>query len=524
MVITSSRHFHSRSSTRKFCSISFSQLFQQKRVLESQISTTLISCNGIQQIKQVHAHILRKGLEHSSLVLTKLIRTLTKLDIPMDSYPRLIFDQVQNPTSFMWTAIIRGYSLQGFTSESFLMYKRMRREGIRPTSFTYSALFKACGGGDVVDAAVFGRQLHANVICIGGFESDLHVCNTLIDMYVNCGLIECGRRLFDEMPERDVISWTSMVVAYTKNGDMESAADLFYGLRNKDAVVCTAMLTGYVQNGKPKEALELFESMMKDNVVKIDEVTLVGAISACAQLGSTENANWIRIIADKEGFDLAKDVVVGSALIDMYSKCGSVEEAYRIFQGMRERNVFSYTAMITGFAMHGRAESAVKLFYDMLETEIKPNEVTFIGVLTACSHAGMVKQGKEILEKMHNDFGLTPSADHYTCIVDMLGRSGCLEEAFELVENMPVKPHGGVWGALLGACKVHKNVEIAEIAAEHLSELEPDNIGNLVLLSNIYSSAVRGDDVSRIRRLIKKKQLKKKPGCSWVETRDGWCC
>ncbi|KAI3925174.1 hypothetical protein MKW98_009824 [Papaver atlanticum] len=438
----------------------------------------------------------------------------------MDSYPRLIFDQVHNPTSFVWTAIIRGYSLQGFKSESFLMYKRMRREGIRPTSFTFSALFKACGGGgDVVfDAAAFGRQLHAHVICIGGFESDLHVCNTLIDMYINCGLIECGRRLFDEMPERDVISWTSVIVAYTKNGDMELAADLFDELPDKDIVVCTAMLTGYVQNGKPKEALKLFESMMKDTVVKIDEVTLVGAISACAQLGAMESANWIRTIADKEGFNSAKDVVVGSALIDMYSKCGNVEEAYRIFQGMRGRNVFSYTAMVTGFAMHGRAESAVNLFHDMLETEIKPNEVTFIGVLTACSYAGMVKQGKEIFERMQKDFGVIPSADHYTCIVDMLGRSGYLEEAFELVENMPVKPHGGVWGALLGACKIHKNVEIAEIAAENLFELEPDNIGNFVVLCNIYNSAGRCDDVLRIRKLIKKKELKKKPGCSWVET------
>ncbi|KAI3971355.1 hypothetical protein MKX01_008199, partial [Papaver californicum] len=157
MMVTSFRHFHS--SSRKFSSISFSQ----RRAFESQISTTLSSsCYGIQQIKQVHAHLLRKGLEHSSLVLTKLIRTLTKLEIPMDSYPRLLFDQVHSPTSFMWTALIRGYSLQGLTSESFLMYKRMRREGIRPTSFTFSALFKACGGGDVVADAAFGRQLHAH--------------------------------------------------------------------------------------------------------------------------------------------------------------------------------------------------------------------------------------------------------------------------------------------------------------------------------------------------------------------------
>ncbi|MCL7031447.1 hypothetical protein MKW94_024350 [Papaver nudicaule] len=434
----------------------------------------------------------------------------------MDSYPRLLFDQVQNPTSFMWTALIRGYSLQGLASESFLMYKRMRRDGVRPTSFTFSALFKACGGGD--DAA-FGRQLHAHVVCIGGFESDLHVCNTLIDMYVNCGSIECGRRVFDDMPVRDVISWTSMIVGYAKSGDMESAAGLFHGLRDKDTVVCTAMLTGYVQNGKPKEALELFESMMrKDAVVKFDEVTLVGAISACAQLGGAESANWIRSIADREGFDSDKNVVVGSALIDMYSKCGSVEEAYRIFQGMIERNVFTYTAMITGFAMHGRAESAVKLFYDMLETDVKPNEVTFIGVLTACSHSGMVEQGKEIFERMQKEFGVTPSADHYTCIVDMLGRCGYLEEALELVQRMPVKPHGGIWGALLGACKIHKNVEIAEIAAGHLFELEPDNVGNFVVLSNIYSSVGRRDDVLRMRNLMRRKQLTKNPGCSWLET------
>lgn len=393
----------------------------------------------------------------------------------------------------------------------------MRREGTGPVSFTFSALFKACGA--VVDVYL-GRQIHAQTILIGGFASDMFVGNTMIDMYVKCGFLDCGRKVFDEMGERDVISWTELIVAYAKSGDMGSAGGLFHDLPVKDMVAWTAMVTGYAQNARPREALEFFEKM-QDAGVETDEVTLVGVISACAQLGATKYANWVRDVAYRYGFGPTQNVVVGSALIDMYSKCGSVDDAFQIFKAMKERNVFSYSSMIVGFAMHGRAQAAMQLFHEMLKSETRPNRVTFIGVLTACSHAGLVEQGRQLFASMEKRFGVAPSADHYACMVDLLGRAGHLEEALELAETMPVEAHGGVWGALLGACRIHGNPEIAQVAANHLFLLEPNGIGNYILLSNIYASAGWWDNVSRLRKLMREKGLKKNPAYSWVEAKKG---
>ncbi|CAN6680391.1 unnamed protein product [Malus baccata var. baccata] len=495
----------------------FSEFQQRRKLLEHKLVAVLDGCAGLRQVKAVHGHLLLHGLGQCCYVLTKLIRTLTKLDVPMDAYPLLVFRQIKYPNPFLWTAMIRGYSIQGPVSESLNFYTCMRKSGVGPVSFTFSALFKACG--DVLDVNL-GRQIHAHTILVGGFVADLYVGNTMIDMYVKCGFLECGRKVFDEMPERDVVSWTELIVAYTKVGVMESARELFEGLPAKDMVAWTAMVNGYAQNAHPREALDCFERMQCAGV-GTDEITLAGLISACAQLGASKYANWVRDIAEKSGFRPTENVLVGSALIDMYSKCGSLDNAFKVFQGMKERNVFSYSSMLLGFAMHGRASAAIELFHEMLTTEIRPNKVTFIGVLTACSHAGMVDQGRQLFATMEKYYDVVPTADHYTCMVDLLGRAGRLEEALGLVETMPIDAHGGVWGALLGACRTHGNPDIAQIAANHLFELEPDSIGNYVVLSNIYASAGRWDEVSRVRKLMREKGLKKKPAYSWVETKKG---
>ncbi|KAL6220615.1 hypothetical protein ACLB2K_008371 [Fragaria x ananassa] len=308
------------------------------------------------------------------------------------------------------------------------------------------------------------------------------------------------------MRERDVVSWTELIAAYAKSGDMGSARELFEELSLKDMVAWTAMVTGYAQNLMPREALDCFERM-RGAGVGIDEVTLLGVVSACAQLGVCRYANWVRGIAEVSGFGPAENVLVGSALIDMYAKCGSLDDAYEIFLGMKQRNVFSFSSMIWGLAVHGNANAAIELFHEMLTTDVRPNRVTFIGVLTACSHAGMVDQGRQLFATMEKYYNVTPSAEHYTCMVDLLGRAGLLEEALGLAETMPIVTHGGVWGALLGACRIHKNPDIAQIAAIHLFELEPKNIGNYVMLSNIYASAGRWGDVSSVRKLMREKGL-----------------
>ncbi|KAK2990430.1 hypothetical protein RJ640_011178 [Escallonia rubra] len=496
--------------------VPFSQL-QQQKLLQFKLISLLHNCTSLTHIKQVHAHTVRKGLGQCCFVLTKLIRMLIKFDASMDPYPLLIFKQVKRPNPFLYTALIRGYAQQGPLSKAVYFYNRMRTDGVSPVSFTFSALLKACTAALDVN---LGMQIHCQVISIGGFVADLYVGNTMIDMYVKCGLLECGRKVFDEMPERDVISWTALIVAYARSGDMEAAGELFGGLPEKDMVAWTAMITGYVQNCRPRAALEFFERM-QDGGVGTDEVTLVGVISACAQTGAAKYANWVRDIAEKSKFGPTYNVAVGSALIDMYSKCGKLDEAYNVFERMRERNVYSYTSMICGFAMHGCAKAALELFQEMVKTDIKPNSVTFVGVLAACSHVGFVEQGQNIFALMEKCYSVTPSADHYTCMVDILGRAGRLDEALTLAKSMPVEPHGGVWGALLGACRIHGNPDVAEIAANYLFELEPNGIGNYILLSNIYASAGRWEDVIRVRKLMRVKGLKKIPACSWVEGEKG---
>ncbi|XP_021714578.1 pentatricopeptide repeat-containing protein At5g44230-like [Chenopodium quinoa] len=489
------------------------------QLFESRIISLLNACTHLTHLRAAHARIYRCGLDQSSYVLTKLIRIFTKFNSPMAGYPRAIFSQVCHPNSFLWTALIRGYVVNGPISEALVLYDCMRENGALPTSFTFCALFKAATlMGDVG----LGCQLHGQMFKYGGFSSELflNAGNTLIDLYVKCGVLECAHKVFDEMPVRDVVSGTSLIVAYAKGGAMEAAMQLFDELDVKDAVVWTAMITSYSQNARPKDALDMFDRMQCCGI-EADEFTLAGVISACAQLGTTNYLTRIRDIAERSGYGPDGNVVIGSALVDMYAKCGRVDGAYEIFKVMKERNVYTYSSMILGFAVHGRAAEAIQLFYEMDKTDIRPNKITLIGVLTACSHAGMVNEGRQLFRSMEEKYGVIPTGDHYTCMVDLLGRSGHLEEALALAKSMPLDPHGGVWGALLGACRIHNNPDIAQVAASHLFELEPNNIGNYVLLANILSSAGRWDSVTRVRTLMKIKGLKKIPARSWVEGQKG---
>jgi len=356
-------------------------------------------------------------------------------------------------------------------------------------------------------------------LLLGGFDKHRFVGNSLIGAYVACGDVGAARKVFDEMMVKDVISWTSIVAAYSRIQDMGSAEEVFALCPVKDMVAWTAMVTGYAQNAMPVKALEAFEQMAVAGM-PIDEVSLTGAISACAQLGAVRRAAWVQEIAERNG--LGRNVVVGSGLVDMYAKCGLIDEARRVFEGMQEKNVYTYSSMIVGLASHGRANDAIALFKDMVRrADVEPNHVTFIGVLTACSHAGMVKEGRYYFAQMKDRYGILPSADHYACMVDLLGRAGLVIEALDLGKSMTVEPHGGVWGALLGACRIHGNTEVAKVAAEHLFKLEPEGIGNYVLLSNTLASAGEWDEVLKVRKLMRIRGLKKDPAVSWFEGRDG---
>ncbi|KAH6755986.1 Pentatricopeptide repeat superfamily protein [Perilla frutescens var. hirtella] len=496
--------------------IPFSQL-QKIKQLESQVISTIEDCRSLAQIKQTHAYIIRKCLHQSSYIIAKLVRTLSKFNVSMRSYGASVFTQVKYPNAFLYTALIRGYLVDRMLKESVLAYNSMRRGGFIPLSFTLTALLKGSATESDLD---FGRQLHGESVKLGGFFADLSVVNVLMDMYVKCGLLDCGRKVFDEMHERDLISWTLLIDAYAKAGEMDHASEVFRAMPVKDMVAWTAMVTGFAQNAKPREALQCFERMQSAGV-QTDEVTLVGVINACAQLGAVKYANWVRNVAESSGFRPANDVHVGSALIDMYSKCGCLEEACNVFKCMQEKNVYSYSSMIIGYAMHGRAHSAIELFEEMVKTNVKPNSVTFVGVLTACSHGGLLEQGRWFFNQMQSRYFVSATVDHYNCMVDLLARTGEVDEALELIKKMPMEPNAGVWGALLGSCRVHANPDVAEVAARHLFELEPSNIGNYILLCDAYARGGRWGDVLRVRKLMRAKGLRKNPAFSWVEGEKG---
>jgi pentatricopeptide repeat protein len=301
-------------------------------------------------------------------------------------------------------------------------------------------------------------------------------------MYAKCGNVNIAHKLFERMPKQDVVSWTAIIAAYS-------------------------------QNGHPHEALAFFNEMQVQGI-KPNSITIVSVLPACAHLLALEQGKQIHGYAIRSGFE--SDVVVGTGLVNMYAKCGNVNIAHKLFERMPEQDVVSWNAMILAYGIHGHGEDALALFSQMQQTGTKPDHITFTAILTACSHAGLVDQGWQYFECMKSDYGLAPKLEHYACLVDLLGRAGHLDEAHDIIKKMPLEPNANVWGALLGACRIHCNIELGEQAAKHLFELEPNNAGYYVLLSNIYAEARRWEDVVKLRTMMKERGVKKQPGCSVV--------
>lgn len=351
-----------------------------------------------------------------------------------------------------------------------------------------------------------GRIVHAFVEKLG-LQLNLVLQNVILHLYATCGNISDALLAFDKMPQRDVVTWNTMITHLVKRGDIDSAYQMFVQMPERNVRSWTAMVGGFVQCGKPKEAIELY-TKMEESGLKPNEVTVVAVLAACADLGALDLGIRVHEYSNKNGFK--NNIHICNTLIDMYIKCGCLEAADHVFEGMKERRtIVSWSAMIQGLAIHGKAKEALELFSEMIRTGMKPNGVTFIGLLTACSHMGLINEGRAFFSSMTRDYGIVPCIGHYGCMVDLLSRAGHLEEAHDFIKQMPIKPNAAVWGALLGGCKVHKNIEMAEEAMRQLHELDPLNDGYYVVLANIYSEAKKWEDAARVRKSMKDKGLKK---------------
>ncbi|KAK9691613.1 hypothetical protein RND81_09G207800 [Saponaria officinalis] len=430
--------------------------------------------------KSMHGYVLRSGFYSYVNVLTALVDMYAKCKAVRTA--RLIFDAMKSRTVVTWNSMIDGYVQIGLPEEAFALFQSMLDEGIEPSDVSIMEALHACADIGDIEKGVFVHKLADQF----GLSSSVSVTNSLISMYSKCKRVDLAANLFDNLRNKTRVSWNAMII-------------------------------GFAQNGCVNEALNYFREMRLKGV-ELDSFTLVSVIPALAELSILRQAKWIHGLSIRSCMD--KNVYVMTALVDMYAKCGSIQTARKLFDNMGEKHVTTWNAMIDAYGTHGLGKSALEIFSKMQEGPTKPNHVTFLCVISACSHSGLVEEGRYYFEMMKDVYNLEPAMDHYGAMVDLLGRAGLLDDAWDFIQNMPIEPGISVLGAMLGACKIHKNVELGEKTAYRLFELGPDDGGYHVLLANIYSAASMWDKMSEVRSMMDKKGLRKTPGCSLVELRN----
>ncbi|PPD97225.1 hypothetical protein GOBAR_DD05728 [Gossypium barbadense] len=427
---------------------------------------------------------------------------------------RRIFDEMPERNEVSWSAVIARYSQSGDHLEALKLFRQMVQEGLRPTVSCFSCILSTLSNVKNLQA---GRNIHAHVKKIG-IEGDVFISSSLVDLYCKCGDTKDGRFIFNSIKKKNVVSWNAMLGGYSMNRQMDEAKYFFDNMPTRSNVSWGIIIGGYVENKQLDKVFEVFNEMLLSGETPT-KLTFSSVLSTCASVASLEKGKDIHGKILKLGFHY--DVYLGTALTDMYAKSGDIESSKQVFDRMSERNEFSWTVMIQGLAESGFADDSLFLFEEMKRSSsVAPNEFMLLSVLFACSHCGLVDKGLEFFGAMESVYGLKPKERHYTCVVDMLSRSGRLHEAEELINSMPFPPEANALTALLSGCKTYKNEEIAVRTARKLGEFAEKNSAGLVLLSNIYASAGRWVDVSNVRKLMREKGFKKSGGCSWVEVRN----
>ncbi|KAL5697794.1 hypothetical protein ACHQM5_028910 [Ranunculus cassubicifolius] len=541
------------------------------------LSNLINKCSNLQHFKQIHAQLIKSNLIKDTQIVANSIEFFTKNSFYVE-YACKFLNFHPPTTSFPFNSMIASHADSKDPKQAIFLYKRLVQDGFSPDTYTFPVILKACCKLLKLGE---GRQFHGVLMKVGILQCDIYVQNGLVHLYSSCGECEDADKLFDEMPVRDVVSWTGMVsglvragffqqatkvfaemdvepnvgtmvsvlVACGRTGNcsmgkavhglilkregeigvmlgnalmdmyvkcmcLDEAKGVFYELRERDAISWTCIISGLVQSKRSKEALDVFHSMRNFGAVP-DKVTLSSVLSACASLGAIDYGKWVHEYVDRHGIEW--DAHLGTSMIDMYAKCGSIEIALCIFHQMQHKNIFTWNALLGGLAMHGHGSEALDHFEQMLKLGIRPNEVTFLAVLTACSHNGLLDEARHQFRHMVQVFHIQPRIEHFGCMVDLLCRASLLEEAQEMIRSMPMEPDVLIWGALLTACKASGDVETSRSILRHVVELETDDSGVYVLLANIFASSDRWEDAAMVRKIMKRKGVKKFPGSSVIE-------
>ncbi|XP_039063359.1 pentatricopeptide repeat-containing protein At3g12770-like [Hibiscus syriacus] len=445
--------------------------------------------------KLVHCQSIKTGFVVDIVVSNSLILMYGKCG-EFEAMKK-VFDEMRERNVGSWNALVSGYSNSGdweLMKDLWEVVKNMQLEGMKLDGFTISSLLPL-SGGEGNWGCNYGRELHCYILkneLYSGFGSDVHLGCCLVDMYSKSGKVSVGRNVFDRMWFRNVYAWT-------------------------------AMINGYIENGDFDEALVLFQEMQLNDGIEPNKVSLVSVLPACSSYAGLMLGKQIHGYTIRK--ELTTDIALCNALIDMYSKCGSLTSARQVFdKGSFHKDAISWSSMICGYGLHGMGEEAISLYNQMLFLGNKPDMITVVGVLSACSRSGLVKEGLRLYNKITNEYGMKPTVEICACVVDMLGRSGQLDRALDFIKKMPVEPGPSVWGALVNASVMHGNTKMQELAHRFLIYLEPENPSNYVSLSNLHASTKRWDAVAGLRKMMKEKGLKKAPGCSWISINGNTHC
>ncbi|RZC84973.1 hypothetical protein C5167_047757 [Papaver somniferum] len=520
---------------------------QEKPILTEELCNQFLDKNpDLLTLRKLHSKIIVDDqLNSNSSLGLKLMRAYSACKQP--AITRQLFDEIPDRNVVFFNVMIRSYVNNHRFQDAIFVYKNISSHGIHPDNYTYPCVLKTCSCSSNLGV---GIQIHGAVIK-AGLDSNLFVGNGLIAMYGKCDAVLEARMVLDGMNQRDVVSWNSMVAGYAQNGRFNEALEIckemklerlrpdagtmaslspaitstspenisfvkamFDEMSDKGLVSWNVMIAVYVNNSMPNDAIELY-SQMEIHGIEPNVVTLATILPACGDLSAFMQGKKIHEYVVRK--KLAPNLVLENALIDMYAKCGCLVEARKIFDEMRNRDIVTWTSLISAYGMSGQGRDAVDLFSKMLESGLIPDQIAFVSVLSACSHSGLLTEGRHYYKVMTDEYKIVPRIEHFSCMVDLLGRAGNIDEAYDFVKQMPLEPNERIWGALLSACRVHSNMEIGLVAADRLFQLSPEQAGYYVLLSNIYAKAGRFEDVTTVRSIMQSKGIQKLPGCSDVE-------